>query len=204
MQFIRTERLNFGLGFFGCLTALISMWSWGTRTWKIVAQSSFRHTENLKIEIYHEFMTIRQSNIQSSNHRLSSIEKKSHARLEPSADCGMPPPPAVHLQRWAASWTSAASTCPRATPSYGISGTLRFRITSDGCKDDISQRGLGEKCLHMAQPKGFVTEGKERMGCRLKKSIYGLKQASRQWYLKFDQIIRNFGFKENQLCLCKV
>ena len=35
------------------------------------------------------------------------------------------------------------------------------------------------------------------MGCRLKKSIYGLKQASRQWYLKFDQTIRNFGFKEN-------
>jgi hypothetical protein len=30
-----------------------------------------------------------------------------------------------------------------------------------------------------------------------KKSIYGLKQASRQWYLKFNRIIRNFGFKEN-------
>jgi hypothetical protein len=49
----------------------------------------------------------------------------------------------------------------------------------------------------MAQPKYFVVEGKERMGCRLKKSIYGLKQASRQRYLKFDSTIRKFGFKEN-------
>ena len=43
-------------------------------------------------------------------------------------------------------------------------------------------------------PKYFIVEGKERMGCRLKKFIYGLKQASRQWYLKFDSTIRKFGF----------
>jgi hypothetical protein len=54
-----------------------------------------------------------------------------------------------------------------------------------------------EENVYMAQPKGFVVEGKERMGCRLKKSIYGLKQASRQWYLKFDRTIKAFGFKEN-------
>ena len=36
-----------------------------------------------------------------------------------------------------------------------------------------------EKNIYMAQLKGFVIKGKERMGCRLKKSIYGLKQASR-------------------------
>jgi len=51
--------------------------------------------------------------------------------------------------------------------------------------------------VYMTQLKGFVVEENERMGCRLKKSIYGLKQASRQWYLKFDGTIRKFGFKEN-------
>jgi hypothetical protein len=53
--------------------------------------------------------------------------------------------------------------------------------------------------VYMAQPKGFIVEGKEEcMGCRLKKSIYRLKQVSRQWYLKFDETIRKFGFKENE------
>jgi hypothetical protein len=33
--------------------------------------------------------------------------------------------------------------------------------------------------VYMSQPKGFVVEGKEHLACRPKKSIYGLKQASR-------------------------
>ena len=44
--------------------------------------------------------------------------------------------------------------------------------------------------------KGFVVEEKEHKGCCLN-TIYGLKQASRHWYLKFDSTIRKFGFKEN-------
>jgi hypothetical protein len=59
-----------------------------------------------------------------------------------------------------------------------------------------------EKNVYMAQPKGFVVEGKEQIGYRLKKSIYRLKQASRQWYLKFDRTIKNFGFKENNKDNC--
>jgi hypothetical protein len=52
--------------------------------------------------------------------------------------------------------------------------------------------------VYMAQPKGFVVEGNESLRCHLTKSIYGLKQTSRQWYLKFDETIRKFGFKKNE------
>jgi hypothetical protein len=40
------------------------------------------------------------------------------------------------------------------------------------------------------------------LGCHLTKSIYELKQASRQWYLKFDETITKFGFKENEADYC--
>jgi hypothetical protein len=66
---------------------------------------------------------------------------------------------------------------------------------------DVKLAFLNEDLLeniYMAQLKGFTVKGKEHMGCHLRKSIYGLKQASRQWYLKFDETIRSFGFKENE------
>ena len=52
------------------------------------------------------------------------------------------------------------------------------------------------------QPEGFVVEGKEHMMCKLKKSIYGLKQASWKWSLKFNDTITSFGFKENIVDRC--
>ena len=35
------------------------------------------------------------------------------------------------------------------------------------------------------------------MVCRLQKSIYGLKQASKSWNIRFDQAVKSFGFTQN-------
>jgi len=48
--------------------------------------------------------------------------------------------------------------------------------------------------IYMDQPLGFETKGQERKVCKLKRSIYGLKQASRQWNVKFHQAILKDGF----------
>jgi hypothetical protein len=59
-----------------------------------------------------------------------------------------------------------------------------------------------EEEVYMDQPEGFSIERKEQLACKLKKSIYGLKQSSRQWYIKFNDTITSSGFKENTVDRC--
>ena len=62
--------------------------------------------------------------------------------------------------------------------------------------------GVLEEEVYMKQPKGFSSSHGEHLVCKLKKSIYGLKQASGQWYLKFHDVISSFGFEKNIMNQC--
>ena len=54
--------------------------------------------------------------------------------------------------------------------------------------------GEQNKDIYMDKPLGFETKGQERKICKLKRSISGFKQASRQWNVKFHQAILKDGF----------
>ena len=51
-----------------------------------------------------------------------------------------------------------------------------------------------EEEIYMSQPEHYIVKGKESLVCRLKKSLYGLKQSPRMWYLKFDAFVMSNGF----------
>ncbi|KAL9275664.1 Retrovirus-related Pol polyprotein from transposon RE1-like protein, partial [Drosera capensis] len=56
-----------------------------------------------------------------------------------------------------------------------------------------------DKKVYMHLPASYVHQGRKHAQsvCRLNKSIYGLKKASRNWYAKFSGALQSFGFRHS-------
>ena len=52
--------------------------------------------------------------------------------------------------------------------------------------------------IYMEQPPGYTQKGKEHLVCRLKKSLYGLKQSPRCWNKRFRAYMEEIQFRESQ------
>lgn len=60
-----------------------------------------------------------------------------------------------------------------------------------------------EEEIYMKQPEGFaVSSGPVPLVCKLKKSLYGLKQSPRAWYQKMDQVLLELGFHRSEADHC--
>jgi hypothetical protein len=59
--------------------------------------------------------------------------------------------------------------------------------------------------LYMMQPEGFVDPKGANKVCKLQRSIYGLVQASRSWNIRFDEVIKAYGFIQTfgEACIYK-
>ncbi|CAH9090143.1 unnamed protein product [Cuscuta epithymum] len=51
--------------------------------------------------------------------------------------------------------------------------------------------------VYMCIPQGFLKSGDTRV-CKLQKSLYGLRQASRNWHQKFTQALHGIGFRQSR------
>jgi hypothetical protein len=58
--------------------------------------------------------------------------------------------------------------------------------------------GLIEKEVYVEQPQGFEVCGRDSHVCILKKALYALKQAPRDWYLRIDTYLQQMGFEKSE------
>lgn len=65
---------------------------------------------------------------------------------------------------------------------------MQFDVKTAFLHGDLSEE------IYMEQPQGFVDSRHPNSVCRLQKSLYGLKQASRAWNVKFDNFLLQSGF----------
>ena len=54
----------------------------------------------------------------------------------------------------------------------------------------------------MRQPEGFEDEEKIDKICKLKKSIYGLKQAAKCWNEEIENTRKSYGFTQSKADFC--
>ncbi|OAE29570.1 hypothetical protein AXG93_702s1240 [Marchantia polymorpha subsp. ruderalis] len=69
-------------------------------------------------------------------------------------------------------------------------------------KTAILHGNLEEKILMAQLEDFFVKIGDEDKMCHLRKSLYGLKQFPRQWYLRFDKFMVRNGFSRSNFDSC--
>ncbi|KAJ9560493.1 hypothetical protein OSB04_005653 [Centaurea solstitialis] len=82
-----------------------------------------------------------------------------------------------------------------------ISAYFNYEIWQMDVKTAFLNGKLTED-VYMEQPEGFIDPKNPNKVCKLLKSIYGLKQASRSWNLHFDERIKEFGFAKSEFEPC--
>ncbi|RVW16568.1 Retrovirus-related Pol polyprotein from transposon TNT 1-94 [Vitis vinifera] len=75
------------------------------------------------------------------------------------------------------------------------------RLVAKGYTQPLYQLDIKNAFLHgdlaeevyMEQPPDFVAQGESGLVCRLRRSLYGLKQSPREWFSRFSSVVQEFG-----------
>lgn len=62
--------------------------------------------------------------------------------------------------------------------------------------------GILQEDIYMNQPEGFEAKGREHLVCKLLKTLYGLKQSSREWNKRIHATLVKMGYAQNPFDHC--
>ena len=73
-----------------------------------------------------------------------------------------------------------------------------FKVYQMDFKSSFLNGDLEEE-VHLEKPEGFQLMDNPHYVCKLKKELYGLKQARRAWYYRLDKYLQDKGFKKGTI-----
>jgi Reverse transcriptase (RNA-dependent DNA polymerase)/gag-polypeptide of LTR copia-type/Integrase core domain/GAG-pre-integrase domain len=82
-----------------------------------------------------------------------------------------------------------------------VAATKKLKVKHYDVKTAFLNGDIKED-LYMSQPDGYVMRGKENLVCKLKKSLYGLKQSARAWNEKINDVLLAQGFSRSKADQC--
>eukprot|EP00253_Pinus_taeda_P024454 PITA_24454 len=74
-----------------------------------------------------------------------------------------------------------------------LSSFQKFKLFQMDVKSSFLNGDLEEE-VYIEQPDGFILGNDPKLVCRLKKALYGIKQAPRAWYYRLDKYLHQQGF----------
>ncbi|PKI58419.1 hypothetical protein CRG98_021177 [Punica granatum] len=86
---------------------------------------------------------------------------------------------------------------PKGVKPIGFAAYYDYEIWQMDVKTTFLNGRLLED-VYMTPPEGFVDPQSAEKVCNLQQSIYGLKQASKSWNLRFDDTVKEFDFIKNE------
>jgi hypothetical protein len=90
-------------------------------------------------------------------------------------------------------------TSLRALLSYGFSHNMiihQMDVVTAFLNGELAED------IYMNQPEGFIAHGSEHLVCKLKRSLYGLRQSPRCWNLVLDDYLKSLGFSQSSADQC--
>ena len=87
-----------------------------------------------------------------------------------------------------------------------FSSYRKFKVYQMDVKSTFLNGNLEEE-VYIEKPEGFQLNNKGDYVCKLKKALYGIKQAPRAWYARLDSYLQKQGLKRGSIDInlyCKI